>query len=440
MTKREFIREVVIWTSLFIIMVLVPLYFSLSGHEGRFRGFWVEFGIGLGFVGIAMMGLQFVLTARFRNVASKFGTDALLNFHRQAGYVAYFFILGHVIVLLAASPYTIHYFDPSINAPRAFALITVILLLTLLVGLTIWREELKIPYEWWRISHGIFAFVIILIGLAHILMVSFYISEIWQKAFWIILVGFAISMLVHVRIIKPFKMLKRPYSVTDLYQETPEIWTLEIEPDNHEGISFEPGQFAWLTIGPTPFTIQQHPFSFSSSSEKTDSYAFTIKELGDFTSTIKKVKTGDRVYLEGPYGAFTVKPDMKQLFFIVGGIGITPVMSLLKTMNDQNDQRPVTLMYGNPELESVTFRKELNELQKELNLNIIHVLEEAPRDWEGHRGLINEELIDSYLPENSRKTDFFVCGPEPMMDIAENHLRSRDVPVYKIHSERFNIV
>jgi predicted ferric reductase len=440
MNKREFIREVSIWTTLFIIMVMIPLFLALVGHTGRFRGFWVEFGIGLGFIGIAMMGLQFVLTARFRNIASAFGTDALLNFHRQAGYVAYFFVLGHVIVLLAASPYTINYFDPSVNAPRAFALILVLVLLTVLVGLTIWREKLKIPYEWWRISHAIFAFTIILIGLAHMLMVSFYISEIWQKALWIILVGFAIAMLVHVRIIKPYMMSKKPYSVSDLRQETSDIWTLEIEPDGHEGITFQPGQFAWLTIGPTPFTIQQHPFSFSSSSEISGRYSFTIKELGDFTSTIKTLKTGDRIYLEGPYGAFTIQPGMKNMFFIVGGIGITPVMSMLQTMNDQKDPRPVTMLYGSPDLESAAFRKELDQLGTAMNLNVVHILEEAPEDWEGHHGLITTDLIDNYLPENFKETDFFVCGPEPMMDIAENHLRDRGVPVYKIHSERFNIV
>ncbi len=438
--RRAFLKEVFLWTGLFIAMVVFPLFVALAGHNEEYRGFWIEFGVGLGFIGIAMMGLQFVLTARFKNIAASIGTDALLNFHRQAGYVAYCFVLGHVVVLIAANTEFLSFFDPRVNAPRAMALVTVILLLTLLVALTIWRKELRITYERWRLSHAAFAFLILFIGLAHILMVGFYISELWQQLIWIFLVGFAMAMLVHIRIIKPYQMSKRPYRVTNTWKVSNNVWTLEVEPVGHEGIKFEPGQFAWLTIGPTPFSTQQHPFSFSSSTENTDRYRFSIKELGDFTSTIKTVERGTRVFLEGAYGAFTLNPSAAGVFFVVGGIGITPVISMLRTLRDRGDQRPLTLIYGNPDPESIAFKEELDQLEKELNLDIVHVLENPPEGWTGFEGFITEEILTAHMPENTGQTDYLVCGPEPMMDMAETALRGWGIPVYKIKSERFNIV
>ncbi len=439
-SKKEFRKEVLIWTLLFLVMVLAPLYLALVGHDRPGRGFLFEFGVGLGFIGIALMGLQFVLTARFKNVAASFGTDALLNFHRQAGYVAYGFILGHVVVLLAASSYVWNFFDPRVNAPRAFALVSVLFLMTLLVALTIWRKRFNIPYEWWRISHAVFAFLILFIGLAHILMVGHYISELWKQVLWIGLAAFAMGMLVHVRIVKPWKMWKQPYKATNVWQETEDVWTLEAKPAGHQGFSFKAGQFAWITLGSTPFSLQQHPFTIASSSEAEGRYEFTIKELGDFSSTVKEVDPGTKLYLEGPYGAFTLNPKAESAFFVVGGIGITPVMSMLRTMHDRKDQRPCKLIYGNPDWKSAVYSEELSELEDYLNLEVIHVLENPPAGWNGQKGLISREMILNELPENCDNTEFYVCGPEPLMDLAETVLRRQGVPLYNVHSERFNIV
>ncbi|MBV8616874.1 MAG: hypothetical protein JOY66_24300 [Acetobacteraceae bacterium] len=82
----------------------------------------------------------------------------------------------------------------------------------------------------------------------------------------------------------------------------------------------------------------------------------TIRKLGDFTRDIDTVPVGKRVFLDGPYGAFTVhdgRADM--LVMVAGGIGVTPMMSILRTMADRGDKRPVILLYGNRDWDSVTF-------------------------------------------------------------------------------------
>jgi predicted ferric reductase len=117
---------------------------------------------------------------------------------------------------------------------------------------------------------------------------------------------FWIGLLLYVRIVKPLFLLRQPYRVTEVRQERGDSVTLVLLPDGHAGFRFKPGQFGWLTLWGSPFQITGHPFSFSSSAAAADGRVeMTIRNLGDFTSGIAKVPPGRRVFLDGPYGAFT---------------------------------------------------------------------------------------------------------------------------------------
>ena len=112
-----------------------------------------------------------------------------------------------------------------------------------------------------------------------------------------------------------------------------------MQPDGHSGFRFAPGQFGWLTLWGSPFKITGHPFSFSSSAEVTDGRVeMSIRNLGDFTSAIHKVPVGQRVYLDGPYGAFTIGNPADMHVLIAGGVGVTPMMSMIRTLADRRRQ------------------------------------------------------------------------------------------------------
>src|ERR671935_1513444 len=88
----------VFWVVAYLGAVLSPLVFAAIGAGQPDHGFWTNFSVALGFVGLAMMGLEFALVARFRAVAAPFGQDALLQFHRQIGYAGLAFILVHFAI------------------------------------------------------------------------------------------------------------------------------------------------------------------------------------------------------------------------------------------------------------------------------------------------------------------------------------------------------
>lgn len=431
--------RVVFWVGLYALFVLAPLGVALIGFDGRVRSFWAEFGIGLGLVGLSMMALQFVLTARFKGIAAPFGTDAMLQFHRQAGLVACAFVFGHVVILIAARPANLAFFDPRVNLPRAVALTTVLIALAGLVGLTLMRKRLRIPYEWWRLTHGLLALLVMLISLAHVLMVGRYVSGPAKQLIWIALTAAAMGLLLYPRIVKPWLARRRPYTVTAVRSEAPRVWTLTIEPEGHEGMRFEPGQFAWLTPGGSPFSLQQHPFTFAGSAETPGRLLFTIKELGDFTANIGKTEPGARAWLEGPCGAFTPSVDASRLVMIAGGIGVTPMLSILRTMRDRGDKRPVALVFGADEGSGLVARDELEELARGVSLELILVLENPGDGWRGETGLIDGELLKRTLPPDEPGAEYFICGPAPMMNAAEKALMRKGVPLHRRRSERFDI-
>ena len=440
-TRTIFIFNAAKWLLLFIVLVVAPLVIAVIGHEEESRGFWIEFGVGLGFVGLAMMGLQFVLTARYNRIGAPFGIDELLNFHAQAGYVAWMFIMAHFSILLVANPDFLELLDPSENLFRTVALITVVISICLLIAFTHWHEKIGLVYEWWRASHGFLAILIMIIGTWHITHISFYISEPWQQAIWVGMATIVIGMLIHKRVIHPLIMKKRPYKVVSVKEEVEETWSVELKPVGHDGLHFKAGQFVWMTLGDTPYKLQQHPFTISSSPELKDKIRFTIKELGDFTSEVKNIKIGTTAFIEGPYGNFTLSQSTSEHnVFIAGGIGITPIMSILHTLKERKGERKATLIFGNASKDLTPFYDELKELEAESNLKVVHVFEDPDDDWGGETGYITPEIIRKHLPEDITKCDYFVCGPAPMMDVAEGALRDWGVPVHRVHSERFNII
>lgn len=288
------------------------------------------------------------------------------------------------------------------------------------------------------------ATIIMILAMLHIILAGHYINTPVKQVLWIGYGIFWVGLLMYVRIIKPVLLLRHPYEVDHVIQERGNAWTLTVKPVGHPGMRFLPGQFVWLTAWKSPFYDSEHPFSISSSAENPGCISLTIKELGDFTSKIKEMEPGQTVYLDGPFGAFSVDrhPHAKGFVFIAGGIGITPVMSMLRTMKDRSEKRPLFLLYGNNDWEGITFREEIEVLQKFLNLTVVHVLAKPPQDWQGERGFLTPEILDRYLPVERDKNlhEIFICGPTLMLDAVENALPKLGVSLGDFHSERFDLV
>jgi predicted ferric reductase len=434
--------QTVLWVAAYFLLAAAPLLVLFIGTVPPGRGFWREVSVGLGFVGLSMMGFQFLLTGRFKAVTAPYGIDVVYHFHRQVSLVAFLFVIAHPVIIFAATPVMLPLLNPLTAPWRALAGMGSVVALAVIIGTSLYRRQLGLPYEVWRLIHGVAAIAAVALALIHMEGVGYYVQGPLKRIFWVLLASGWIIALLLIRFGKPLLILKNPYRVTEVRKERGNTWTLVFEPEGRgAAVVFEPGQFAWLKLGKSPFAIREHPFSFSGSAMDQERLEITIKELGDFTSRIGQVKPGTRAYIDAPYGSFTIdRHQAPGYVFIAGGVGITPVRSILKTMADRHDTRPCVLFYGNKDWSEVTFREELEDLKGRLNLKIVHVLGKPPEGWEGESGRIDAEMLARYLPHERLNLEYFVCGPEGLQMGVKKALMRLGISPDHIQSESFNYI
>ena len=192
-----------VWIILYLFFVLAPMFALLTGSLPPARDFWTEFSAAMGYAGLAIMGLQFGLTARFRYVTEPWGEDVIYHFHRQISLLGVGLVVAHPLILFAVRPELVALLN-SIRAPwRArFAALSVYSLIALVV-MALWRGKLKIRYETWHLTHILLAIIAVTAGLLHMLGWGFYLTDPRKRALWIGLTIFWIGLLLYVRIAKP---------------------------------------------------------------------------------------------------------------------------------------------------------------------------------------------------------------------------------------------
>ncbi len=423
-----------LWIAIYFVMIFAPLLILLLAPRPAGRTFWRELSVALGFAGLSLMGLQFIPAARLPFLSEVFPMDTLYDYHHKLSIAAFVLALSHPVILFIQNPYTLRLLN-IFNAPwRARAGLTSAVALILLVLTSVKRLSLKLSYETWRLLHDVLSIIIIALAFYHIYNVNYYMSVPIQRWLWGLLGILWGLTIVYIRVIKPLQLLRHPYEVAEVIAERGNTWSLNLKPVGHAGRKFRAGQVAWLSIGHSPFLIEEHPFSYASSDEDSEMVGFAIKELGDFTATIGSLKPGTRVYIDGPYGMFDLDkhPD-RNYIFIAGGIGSAPIMSMLRTLADRNDQRQLQFFYGNPNYESIIFREELESLQECLNLDVIHVLDSPEEAWEGERGYITLDVLKRHLMCEHQRCSYFICGPLPMIESVERCLMQLAVSRQDMH-------
>lgn len=435
-----------IWFSFYRCFVVLPLVVGalFPAHAGG-RGFLVSFAVGCGYVGLAIVALEFSLVARLKPVAGAFGQDALQQFHKQMGYVAVLFLVAHPILLLASGypPEIMNPFSAHIAWAWRWGAIA-FFLVVVLTAVSAGRRRLRMRYEWWQLTHRMLAPLILVLALLHIFMVHGFTGSFPMQVLWVAYGAAFLGIAIYHRIYMPLRIWGRPWTVADNLEQSGDCRTLVLQPTGDHGISFEPGQFAWLITANTPFHHEEHPISFSSSAEMTRNrqVSFTIKALGDWSRTVvPKLQAGSRVWLDGPYGVFSPDRDQGPGYVLIGGgIGITPLYSMCLTLADRKDVRPVFLFYASRDCRELVFHRELNGLCSRMSLNVVYVLEHPAGNWKGETGLVSVPILRKYLPEQSRRFQYFVCGPPPMMDAMEGILPGLGILPENIHTERFDVV
>jgi predicted ferric reductase len=308
----------------------------------------------------------------------------------------------------------------------------------------VFRKRLGIRYEAWYVTHGLFALFVVIASLYHVFVIGRYSSTAILEAMWLLYAVIVTGLILWHKIWTPIRNWNKKWEVVENRVERGDARTLVLKPVGHDGFDFQPGQFSWLKTGSTPFGLGQHPISMSSPGDVPPGgeVRFTIKNLGDWSGEeVPAMKPGDTMWLDGPHGVFSSDREQGMGYVLIGGgVGITPLYSMLQTMAEREDVRPVLLFYGAQDLETLTFYEALEELKGRMNLQVIYVLTDPPEGWDGESGYITGEIMSRYLPKQYKRFVYLICGPEPLMDAMEQALPELGVPQALVQTERFDMV
>ncbi len=423
----------------YLVAVTLPLILSwLTG--GPPRPFLEELASGLGILAFSMVLLEFILSGRFKSISNGVGMDVTMRFHQVLARTALGFALIHPFLYQGTPSGGQRPWDPTrqLTITTDFSAlstgIAAYLLLPSLVLLAIGRTQLDYKYETWRLIHGIGALLIALLLLHHTVYAGRYGSQPVMTWVWLAMTGGAVGSLLYVYLLVPLRDKARAWQVISVTQLTSKQWEVTLKPDGHSGLDYKAGQFVWLNLGHSSFSMKENPFSICSAPAAGPEISFMIKELGDFTRTLGQIKSGTAAYLDGPYGNLSVDGRNEPgVALIAGGVGLAPLLGILRQMRLTGDPRSVRLVYGNRVVDQIAYRDELGAQ------DVFYVLSDPPENWCGEKGFVDAALMDRiFSAKEFNEWVFVMCGPTIMMDIVEDHLIERGTPSHRILSERFN--
>ncbi len=238
----------------------------------------------------------------------------------------------------------------------------------------------------------------------------------------------------------------RELTVRSIVKETTEAITITFETPP-EGLFYKAGQFLTLILTIEGAEVRRS-YSLCTAPAVDPHPAVTVKRVasGKVSNYLNDtLRPGDTVRVAEPAGTFTTAVDatnQRHLVMFGGGSGITPLMGLLKSVLHTESQSKVSLIYANRSADSIIFSKQLASLREQYpeRLRVVHVLEDATDHSEAHEGQVLvervPELLDA-LPFSEAATEYFLCGPQGMMENVRQALQSMDVPSHLVHKESF---
>lgn len=394
----------------------------------------------LGLFGALLMAGQLVLVARLPWLDRRIGMDRLTSWHRRTGFTLLCLVLAHVGCVVMG------YSAASGTSPVAQVLdlsrtydgvlrAIVAVWLFVVVGVSSARfARRRMPYEVWHVVHLV-TYAAVLLAFTHQLAVgTTFATSPAAIVYWWSVWSVAWACLVAGRFALPiWRNVRHQLRVESVHQESADVVSIRITGRRLDRLPAEAGQFFLWRFAVPALWWQAHPFSLSAAPDGR-SLRITVKALGSGTAKLSTITPGTRVFIEGPYGAFTPKQRTRSgTLLIAGGVGITPVRALLEELRGD-----VTVIYRSRSEADAVLSRELQGLAAERDAVVVHLLIGTSESL-GAAGAVLGARSLSWLVPDIVDRDVYVCGPPGMMQAVLDTLRELGVPKKQVHAERFSL-
>lgn len=420
---------------LFFIAVIPLLLWIIEVGLGSltlsFPIFIASLGKAVALSGLALYLVNPILSMRSGWLETLFGgLDKLYTAHKSNGKVTFYLILLHPIALGAGrllGPLgftTIWDWWSLLVITGVFSLVA----LVVLTGLAIYSH---IRHQKWVRVHKYFGWLIPLFMVHGFLADGVILQSTALLLFYIILSTAGFTAFLYRSVFSKYFVKQHRYEVAEVNKHTEGVVEVVLKPKSVP-MSFQPGQFAFVSFRQSGIDPEFHPYSFSNAPNG-PYVRFTVKALGDDTSQLKELAKGTPTYLEGPYGKFNYQnvKNNKQVW-IAGGVGITPFLSMARSFSGKSNY-DIRFFYGTETLDEAVFLQEF-----------IDIMRHIPQSFQTKvvaknlSGFISIDLLKSSL-ENLKEFDYMICGPPGMMKAISGQLSQAGVPIGQIHYETFSM-
>ena len=391
-----------------------------------------------GLLGAYFALVQVLLLARLPWLERLTGFDRLTVWHRRNGKLTLYLVLAHVVLITIGYaamdrigiPSEISRLLSSYPGMITATVGTALMIVVVVSSLVIVRRRL--PYEWWYAVHFT-AYAAIALSWFHEiptgneLTIHPIAADYWRSLF-----AATLALLVLFRVLQPLaRSLAHGLRVEEVVVEGPDVVSLRIAGRRLDRLRVQAGQFfLWRFLSVPGRWWEAHPFSLSALPAGSGSLRITVKGVGAYSRRLAEVRPGTRVLAEGPFGTFTDAVRRRhKVLLIAGGIGITPVRTLLEDLDGD-----VAVLYRVVRDEDVVFREELDALASERGATLEYVVGDhaAP----GGERLLSAEHLHELVPDVAER-EVYLCGPPAMTNVIEKSVRGAGVPRAFVHVERF---
>jgi predicted ferric reductase len=424
---------------------------TIGSTAARLQGF----GRLTGLVGTALLLVQLLLAARVPWVDRIYGHDRALVGHRRISRVAVPLLLAHAVALIFAygaqrglSP-ALAWLDEPIyllggELPDMLTAFGSMALLIVVAVTSMSLARRRVRHETWHLLH-LTAYLAVVLSIPHQLsngtdIAGHPLTRLWWLGLYVATAGCVVAF----RVLLPLlRSVRHALVVEAVVQEGPGVVSVYVRGRRLDLLPARAGQFLqWRFLAPGLWAAA-HPWSLSAAPDGRH-LRLTVRDLGDHSHQLPRLKPGTRVLIEGPYGRFTTeRRTRRRVLLAAAGIGITPVRALAEELvaSPTSGSDGITLLYRADDAPSLVLRGELEELARSSGLKV-HLLVGPPvRGSWLPPGLASRPDGDaatlSALVPRLVAHDVYLCGPPGWMSLVRRDLAAAGVPRRQVHDERF---
>jgi predicted ferric reductase len=403
---------------------------DVSGLGGWLTGAGEILGLLAGYGVVVLVALM----ARLPPLERGIGTDQLARWHAMGGRYVVSLVVAHGLLIVWGYAVEAHTTVVSETATLLtqypdVLMATVAGFLLLGVGIVSMRAiRRRMRYETWYYLH-LYTYLAIALAFSHQFAVgASFIDNLAARFWWSVMYLTVAVLVLWYRVAVPLRAFARhEFKVIGVKAEGPGVISVYIGGSHLDELAAEPGQFFRWRFLTRSLWWSSHPYSLSAA-PGTDVLRITVKDHGDHSQALSRLRPGTRVIAEGPYGAFTAGRSSRGVVLLAGGVGITPLRAMFATLPG-----PVTLIYRASSEQEIVFRDELDAIAAARGATVYYLV--GSRAEIGGDPL-SPKMLRSLVPALNQQ-EVYVCGPSGMTSAAVEALRAAGVPRRQIHFESF---